>query len=183
MGAGFVSRAALCARSARRPPFDSRQHRSVAGSDGDHHAVRIPFQDRMHVSGNEASDRRIRLSLLERVDAEAEPLPPQRRDGSAGAGDRTSRTRKRIRLTFRAIEGFVMCSVIATGIVQLLALRFSGRTPALFFRYLRTPSKVDRVGGDGRRLICASRFFACLLKTRNYPLTQIIRSKQKSAHL
>ncbi|PRX74303.1 hypothetical protein B0G52_102330 [Cohnella sp. SGD-V74] len=34
-----------------------------------------------------------------------------------------------------------MCSVIATGIVQLLALRFSGQTPALFFRYLRTPSK------------------------------------------
>lgn len=50
-------------------------------------------------------------------------------------------TRKRIRLTLRAIEGFVMCSVIATGIVQLLALRFSGRTPVLFFRYLRTPSR------------------------------------------
>jgi hypothetical protein len=49
--------------------------------------------------------------------------------------------RKRIRLTLQAIEGFVMCSVIATGIVQLLALHFSGRTPARFIRYLRTPSK------------------------------------------
>jgi hypothetical protein len=72
----------------RRPPFDSRQHGSDAGRDGDHRVVRIPVQDRMHVSGNEASDRRIRLSLLERVNAQTEPLPSQRRDRSAGAGDK-----------------------------------------------------------------------------------------------
>ncbi|MFB6367972.1 transposase, partial [Paenibacillus elgii] len=49
--------------------------------------------------------------------------------------------RQRIRLTLQAIEGFVMCSCIATGLVQLIALRFSERIPGLFFRYLRTPSK------------------------------------------
>ncbi|WP_347490227.1 hypothetical protein ABDB91_03355 [Desulfoscipio sp. XC116] len=49
--------------------------------------------------------------------------------------------RQRIRLAIQAIEGFVMYSCIATGLVQLIALCFSQRTPALFFRYLRTPSK------------------------------------------
>ncbi len=49
--------------------------------------------------------------------------------------------RQRIRLTIQVIEGFVMCSVITTDILQLLALHFSDRTPALFFRYLRAPSK------------------------------------------
>jgi hypothetical protein len=49
--------------------------------------------------------------------------------------------RKRIRQTLQAIEGFVMCSVIATGLIQLVALKFSERSPALFLRYLRTPSK------------------------------------------
>ncbi|MFB6367971.1 transposase, partial [Paenibacillus elgii] len=49
--------------------------------------------------------------------------------------------RQRIRLTLQAIEGFVMCSCIAMGLVQLIALRFSERVPGLFFRYLRTPSK------------------------------------------
>lgn len=49
--------------------------------------------------------------------------------------------RKRMRSILLAIEGFVMCNIIATGIVQSLALRFSAQTPALFFRILRTPSK------------------------------------------
>jgi len=33
----------------------------------------------------------------------------------------------RIRQTLRAIEGFVMCQRIAIGLLQLIALRFSGR--------------------------------------------------------
>ncbi len=49
--------------------------------------------------------------------------------------------RRRIRATLEAMERFVICSCIATGLVQLLSLHFSSRVPALFFRYLRTPSK------------------------------------------
>ncbi|MDQ8737950.1 hypothetical protein [Paenibacillus sp. LHD-38] len=45
-----------------------------------------------------------------------------------------------IRLTVKAIEGYVMCSCIAMGLLQLIALRYSSRVPSLFFRYLRTPS-------------------------------------------
>ncbi|WP_230986603.1 hypothetical protein [Cohnella fermenti] len=48
---------------------------------------------------------------------------------------------RRIRQTLEAIEGFVMCSCIATGLLQLIALKFSSRTSGLFWRYLRTPSK------------------------------------------
>jgi len=87
VGPGLLSGTALCARSARRSPFDSREHRSGAGGDGDHRPIRVPLQDRMHVSGNEASDRCLRLPLLELIDAEAEPLSSQRRVRSAGARD------------------------------------------------------------------------------------------------
>lgn len=89
--------------------------------------------------------------------------------------------RERIRLTLRAIEGFVMCSVIATGIVQLLALRFSGRTPALFFRYLRTPSK-SIVSEATVAVYLRQSLFRLFAQNPHLALTQIIRSKQKSAH-
>jgi len=89
--------------------------------------------------------------------------------------------RKRIRLTLRAIEGFVMCSVIATGIVQLLALRFSGRTPALFFRYLRTPSK-SIVSEATVVAYLRQSLFRLFAQNPHLALTQIIRSKQQSAH-
>lgn len=50
---------------------------------------------------------------------------------------------KRIRHALEAIEGFVMCSCIATGLIQMIALQFSTRTSGLFWRYLRTPSKAQ----------------------------------------
>ncbi|MCI1882396.1 MAG: hypothetical protein LKI94_09410 [Sporolactobacillus sp.] len=52
-----------------------------------------------------------------------------------------SRDRKRIRQTVKAIEGYMMVSCVALGLLQLIALRYSKKTPALFFRYLRTPAK------------------------------------------
>jgi len=88
--------------------------------------------------------------------------------------------RKRIRLTLQAIEGFVMCSVIATGIVQLLALHFSGRTPALFFRYLRTPSK-SIVSEATVVAYLRQSLFRLFAQNPHLHVTQIIRSKQKMA--
>lgn len=49
--------------------------------------------------------------------------------------------KENIQLTIKAIEGYVMCSCIAMGLLQLIAVRFSHLVPGLFFRYLRTPSK------------------------------------------
>lgn len=93
----------------------------------------------------------------------------------------TASDRQRIRLTLQAIEGFVMCSVIATGIVQLLALRFSSRTPALFFRYLRTPSK-SIVSEATIVAYLRQSLFRLFAQNPNLALTQIIHSKQQSAH-
>lgn len=87
--------------------------------------------------------------------------------------------RRRIRLTLQAIEGFVMCSVIATGIVQLLALRFSGRTPSLFFRYLRTPSKAI-VSEATVAVYLRKSIFRLFAQNPHHSITKIIRSKQKS---
>ena len=42
--------------------------------------------------------------------------------------------------TVKAIEGYVMCSCIAMGLLQLIALRYSLHVPESFFRYLRTPA-------------------------------------------
>jgi len=88
--------------------------------------------------------------------------------------------RKRIRLTLQAIEGFVMCSCIATGVVQLLALRFSGRTPALFFRYLRTPSK-SVVSEATVVAYLRKSIFRLFAQNPHVTLTEIIRSKQAAS--
>ncbi|WP_010502985.1 hypothetical protein [Paenibacillus elgii] len=90
--------------------------------------------------------------------------------------------RQRIRLTLQAIEGFVMCSVIATGIVQLLALRFSGRTPALFFRYLRTPSKSIVSEATVTAYLCKS-IFRLFAQNPHLSITKIIHSKQISSDM
>lgn len=88
--------------------------------------------------------------------------------------------RQRIRLTLQAIEGFVMCSVIATGIVQLLALRFSGQTPARFFRYLRTPSK-SIVSEATVTAYLRKSIFRLFAQNPHLSITKIIRSKQDSS--
>lgn len=89
---------------------------------------------------------------------------------------------KQIRLTLQAIEGFVMCSVIATGLVQLIALRFSGSKPGLFFRYLRTPSK-SIVSEATVVAYFRQSIFRLFAQHPQISLTQIIRSKQKTASL
>lgn len=87
--------------------------------------------------------------------------------------------RQRIRLTLQAIEGFVMCSCIATGLVQLIALRFSHRVPALFFRYLRTPSKTI-VSEATVTVYFAQVDFSSVAQNPHLSITKIIRSKQET---
>lgn len=90
--------------------------------------------------------------------------------------------RNRIRLTLQAIEGFVMCSVIATGLVQLIALRFSGRSHALFFRYLRTPSK-SIVSEATVTAYLRKSIFRLFAQNPQLSITQIIRSKQAASDI
>jgi hypothetical protein len=87
--------------------------------------------------------------------------------------------RKRIRLTFQAIEGFVMCGCIATGLVQLIALNFSQRVPGLFFRYLRTPSNAIVSEATVIAYLRKS-IFRRFAQNPHLSITQIIRSKQET---
>ncbi|WP_244445087.1 hypothetical protein [Oceanobacillus jeddahense] len=52
-----------------------------------------------------------------------------------------TKDQENIRLTIKAIEGYMIRSCIAMGLLPLISVRYSHRVPALFFRYLRTPSK------------------------------------------
>jgi hypothetical protein len=89
--------------------------------------------------------------------------------------------RIRIIQTLQAIEGFVMCSCIATGLVQLLSLRFSHRTPGLFFRYLRTPSK--KIVSEATIIAYFRKsIFRMFAQNLHLPITQIIRSKQDNSN-
>jgi hypothetical protein len=86
--------------------------------------------------------------------------------------------RQRIRLTVQAIEGYVMCSCIALGLVQLIALRFSPRIPGLFFRYLRTPSKTI-VSEATVMVYLRKSIFRLFTQNPQLYITKIIRSKQE----
>ena len=81
--------------------------------------------------------------------------------------------------TLEAIEGFVMCSCIAMGLVQMIALRFSSRVPSLFFRYLRTPSKTIASEATVIAYLRTS-IFRLFAQNPHNSITKIIRSKQQT---
>jgi hypothetical protein len=90
--------------------------------------------------------------------------------------------RRRIRLALRAIEGFVMCSVIATGLVQLVALRYSNQRLGMFFRYLRTPSR-SIVSEATVVAFLRKSIFRLFAQNPYVSITQIIRSKQDTSDI
>lgn len=82
-----------------------------------------------------------------------------------------------IRLTVKAIEGYVMCSCIAMGLLQLIAVQYSSKVPALFFRYLRTPSKA--IVSEATVAFYLRKFIIHLFaRNPHLSITKIIRSKQ-----
>ncbi|MEI7028426.1 transposase [Paenibacillus sp. y28] len=87
---------------------------------------------------------------------------------------------RRIHLTLQAMEGFVMCQCIAMGLLQLSALRYSGRTPTLFFRYLRTPSRTVVSEATVSAYLRQS-IFRLFAQNKHLSITKIIRSKQDNA--
>lgn len=55
-----------------------------------------------------------------------------------------AKAQARIRQTVKAIEGFMMCHCIATGLLQMLALRHENKPSYMPFRFLRTPLREQR---------------------------------------
>ncbi|QQK81992.1 transposase [Salicibibacter cibi] len=88
--------------------------------------------------------------------------------------------KENIRLTIKAIEGFVMCNCIAMGLLQIIAVRYSHRVPRLFFRYLRTPSKAIVSEATVMAYLRRSIFFM-FARNPHLPLTQIIQEKRHSS--
>lgn len=88
--------------------------------------------------------------------------------------------RANIRLTIKAIEGFVMCSCIAMGLLQLIAVRYSHRVANFFFRYLRTPAK--NVVSEATVMAYLRRsIFRMFTRNPHLAITKIIHSKQENA--
>lgn len=87
--------------------------------------------------------------------------------------------KQNIRLTIKAIEGYVMCSCIAMGMLQLIAIRFSSRMPSHVFRYLRTPSQAIV---SEATIMCYLRkhIFRMLAQNKHLSLTRIIKEKQET---
>lgn len=85
--------------------------------------------------------------------------------------------RHNIQQTVKAIEGFVMCGCIATGLLQLIAVKFSNRVRA--FRYLRTPSK--GTVSEGTVMDYLRKFiFRMFAHNPHLPVTEIIQHKQET---
>ena len=87
--------------------------------------------------------------------------------------------RRRIIKTLKAMEGYVMFSSIAMGIIQMLCLMYDGKIRVSDFRYLRTPSR--QVMSEASMMEYLRRnLFRFMAKQSGSTITKIISSKQVS---
>ena len=87
------------------------------------------------------------------------------------------RARKRIKLAVKATEGFLLCAAIATGMLQLISLQFSGTDELQNIRFMRTYRRAvvsEATTADFLR----KNFFNLLHCHPNLGLTHIISAKQ-----
>ena len=84
---------------------------------------------------------------------------------------------KRIRLAVKAIEGFMFCAVVATGLLQMISLRFSGSAELYNLRFMRTHRNTiisEATAADFLR----KHFFQLLHGCPDLGINQIISAKQ-----
>ena len=89
-----------------------------------------------------------------------------------------SKAKERILSTLNAIEMYVMCSCIAIGLLQIMALMFSSKElNTQGFRFLRTPSK--KIVSEAT-VACYLRknIFRIMAKNAGCTITRIIKNKQ-----
>jgi len=111
------------------------------------------------------------MPKLKRYLKKGEPHPLEQVQGE--------KDRENIRLTVKAIEGYVMCSCIAMGLLQLIAVRYSHLVPGLFFRYLRTTSKAVVSEATVMTYLRKS-IFRMFAYSPHLSITQIIKNKQQT---
>jgi hypothetical protein len=110
-------------------------------------------------------------------------MPKLKRYAAAGSSDEAlsavsgEGAQKSIASTFTAIEGFVMFSCIAMGLVQLCSLRFAGIVSHSPFRWLRTVS--SRIPSEATTVdFMRKSFFRVFHKRLDLPIMSLIRSAQ-----
>lgn len=94
----------------------------------------------------------------------------------------SDKAKKNILQTIKAIEGFVMCSCIAMGILQLVALKFSDKINIAKLRYMRTPSK-KIVSEATVAYYLRKTIFRVMLKKNEISILDIINKKQVISEL
>ena len=87
------------------------------------------------------------------------------------------KARKRIMLAIKAIEGFMFCAVVATGVLQMVSLTFSGTDEMSKLRFLRTKRKSIASEATVADFL-QKNFLRLLLSAPNLPICQIISAKQ-----
>ncbi|AHV95625.1 hypothetical protein [Paenibacillus sabinae] len=85
------------------------------------------------------------------------------------------REKENIRLTVKTIEGYVMCSCIAMGLLQLIAVRDSSLVPSLFYRYLRKP--MSTIVSEATVMVCLRKsIFRLFAQNPHLSITKIIQA-------
>ncbi len=100
-----------------------------------------------------------------------------------GASDPLSKNcDAKLRTAVLAVEGFIMFSCVAMGLLQMLPLRFSDSLNLLDFRYLRTRS--SRVVSEGTTMCILRRNLFRLIALRpDLTISRIILSKSDTSAL
>jgi len=80
--------------------------------------------------------------------------------------------------TLKAIENYVMCSAIAIGLLQIIAILFSTEINKSPFRFLRIKSN-DIVSEATVACIIRKKIFLSIQKNKNLGINKIIREKQR----
>jgi hypothetical protein len=110
-----------------------------------------------------------RMPRLNRFRRKSDPDPLE---GITDAG-----SRERLRLAVKAIEGYVFCCAVATGLLQMISMKLSAGNRMPKVRYMRTPTRSalsEATVADYLR----KNIFALLQKHADLGITSIIRSKQ-----
>lgn len=88
------------------------------------------------------------------------------------------REQEKIQLTVKAIEGYVLISCIAMGLLQMISLSFSKEIRVNTFRFLRTPSK-EIVSEATIMCYLRQNIFRIMAKKPELSITRYIQSKQE----
>jgi hypothetical protein len=86
-------------------------------------------------------------------------------------------SKERISLAVKAIEGFMFCAIVATGLLQLISLRFSGTDELASIRFLRT--KRNNILSEATVAdFLRKNFFSLLYSNQHLPICQFIIAKK-----